>query len=186
MADEATTVSERTLFQLIYVLPWSTVCIVGILLLWKPEELTGHLQEQAFSMGVDVRTLIVYSLLAVVGSTLLVIGGWKLYVYLRYERVHEDVGRLIYERERNALIALFNSLDGKNWFNKIRWCSDEPIDRWHGVKLDPVTHRVNKLILPENRLAGMRPPYHHCQPPLHLISYSRQDPRGAGSSGSAD
>eukprot|EP00981_Chlorochromonas_danica_P003772 scaffold691_cov181-Ochromonas_danica.AAC.25 len=68
--------------------------------------------------------------------------------------INHQVIRGIHEKERIALITLFHSLEGNNWYNKIRWCSEEPIDRWHGVKLDPLTHRVNKIILPENRLAG--------------------------------
>lgn len=149
------TASERTLFQLVYVLPWSTVCIIAILLLWKPDELKYHLQTKADYMGVDIRTLIVYSILAVVGVIVLVYIGYQLLDYIRQPKVDESEARSIYEQEREALVAIFEEMDGKNWYNKIRWCSDEPIERWHGVKLDPVTHRVNKLILPENRLGGV-------------------------------
>ncbi len=115
------------------------------------------LQEKAAYLNVNIPTVVVYFLVAIVGSILLVIIGWKLYAYWRDNRVNQAMQREIYEQEKAVLITLYNALDGKNWFNKARWCSSEPINRWHGVKMDPKTHRVNKLILPENRLTGKRP-----------------------------
>lgn len=36
-------------------------------------------------------------------------------------------------RDRNALIAFYNSLDGPNWINNTNWSSAAPLNTWHGV-----------------------------------------------------
>ncbi len=35
--------------------------------------------------------------------------------------------------EREALIAIYNALDGDNWINNENWCSDKPVGEWYGV-----------------------------------------------------
>ncbi len=35
--------------------------------------------------------------------------------------------------EREALIAIYNALDGDNWTNNTNWCSDKPVGAWAGV-----------------------------------------------------
>lgn len=35
--------------------------------------------------------------------------------------------------EREALIAIYNALDGDNWTNNENWCSDKPVSEWWGV-----------------------------------------------------
>lgn len=40
------------------------------------------------------------------------------------------------EKERNALIALYNSLGGGGWTNKANWCSDKPVEEWYGVTVN--------------------------------------------------
>lgn len=35
--------------------------------------------------------------------------------------------------ERNALIAIYNALDGANWTKNDNWCSDKPVGEWYGV-----------------------------------------------------
>lgn len=48
----------------------------------------------------------------------------------------------IYEKERNALIALYNSTGGDNWGDdngtpvKDGWLSDAPVSTWNGIKTD--------------------------------------------------
>ena len=37
------------------------------------------------------------------------------------------------EKERDALIAIYNALDGDNWINNTNWCSDKPVGEWYGV-----------------------------------------------------
>lgn len=38
------------------------------------------------------------------------------------------------EKEREALIAIYNSAGGKNWSRSDNWCSDRPLNEWFGVK----------------------------------------------------
>src|SRR3546814_382265 len=37
--------------------------------------------------------------------------------------------------QRWALTRLYGATDGDNWRRREKWCSDEPIDNWQGVKL---------------------------------------------------
>lgn len=39
--------------------------------------------------------------------------------------------------EREALIAIYNALDGDNWTNNENWCSDKPVGEWYGVYVNP-------------------------------------------------
>lgn len=36
-------------------------------------------------------------------------------------------------QEREALIAIYNALDGDNWTNNENWCSNKPVGEWEGV-----------------------------------------------------
>ena len=58
--------------------------------------------------------------------------------------------------ERETLVALYNSAGGENWKNNENWLSDEPLDRWYGVRM--VGGRVTELHLGGNGLKGMIPP----------------------------
>ncbi len=40
------------------------------------------------------------------------------------------------QKEREALIALYNALDGDNWTKKTNWCSDSPVGEWAGITTD--------------------------------------------------
>eukprot|EP01031_Cornospumella_fuschlensis_P040536 gene40536-49411_t len=157
MADISWSPTEKAIFRAVYVFPWTAVAIASILFAFKRDQVTYFLAEQADQWKVDIRTMIVFTILGVVGSIVVSIGAVSLYVYIRDQREEGNNQRDLYEEERRALVSLFESLDGKNWFDKTRWCSDEPIGRWHGVKLNPQTGRVNKLILPDNRLGGVIP-----------------------------
>ena len=55
--------------------------------------------------------------------------------------------------DREALIAFYNATDGPNWKNNTNWCSDEPLDTWHGVTTDS-EGRVTEISLNNNRLSG--------------------------------
>ena len=59
--------------------------------------------------------------------------------------------------DREALIALYNSTDGPNWFQSQNWLTEEPIGNWYGVRADTVG-RVLSLTLRNNRLSGPIPP----------------------------
>jgi hypothetical protein len=79
------------------------------------------------------------------------------YLFANYDRKRTEgltKVRLAYQAERKSLIQIFEALNGEAWFDKTGWLSSLPLSKWKGVKLDPYTKRVNKLILPSNRLAG--------------------------------
>ncbi len=50
-----------------------------------------------------------------------------------------DVGRE--DREREALIAIYNALGGDNWTSNQNWCSDKPVSEWSGVTVYPDGYR---------------------------------------------
>ncbi len=49
-------------------------------------------------------------------------------------------------KERDALIAIYNALDGDNWANNENWCSDKPVGEWFGV--GTLMLDTNNIILP--------------------------------------
>ena len=59
------------------------------------------------------------------------------------------------ERDRAALIALYEATDGANWTNNVGWTSDAPMGEWYGVTVDD--GRVAQLKLRENNLAAQIP-----------------------------
>lgn len=58
--------------------------------------------------------------------------------------------------ERDALIAIYNSLDGDNWTNNENWCSDKPISEWWGVHAN-TEGCVVAIYLNHNNLSGSIP-----------------------------
>ena len=60
-----------------------------------------------------------------------------------------------YLADREALVALYNATEGKNWANNKNWLSEEPLDGWYGVTLS--NGRVTRLVLPGNQLTGPIP-----------------------------
>ena len=39
-------------------------------------------------------------------------------------------------KEREALIAIYDALNGDNWTNNTNWCSDKPVSEWYGIAID--------------------------------------------------
>ena len=60
------------------------------------------------------------------------------------------------ETDREALVALYNATDGKNWNESDNWLSDAPLGEWKGVLTDD--RRVVVLYLGDNGLTGEIPP----------------------------
>jgi hypothetical protein len=56
-----------------------------------------------------------------------------------------------------ALVDLYNSTNGPGWQNNTNWLSAYPLDTWYGVTLDANTHRLIRLSLNANRMAGPIP-----------------------------
>lgn len=68
----------------------------------------------------------------------------------------ETVPDYQYAIEREALIAIYNALDGDNWTNNENWCSDKPINEWYGIQTEQ--NMVTDIYLPSNGLVGNLPP----------------------------
>ena len=60
------------------------------------------------------------------------------------------------DRDRAALIALYESTNGSGWTNSANWVSDAPVEQWHGVTVD-ANGRVVELSLQRNGLQGELP-----------------------------
>ena len=52
-----------------------------------------------------------------------------------------------------VLVSLFEAMNGRGWYRKSNWLSDEPLDAWQGVGVD-ATGRVDSLGLAGNNLKG--------------------------------
>ena len=61
-----------------------------------------------------------------------------------------------YERDRAALMALYEATGGKNWTRSDNWCSDKPFGDWFGVDTDS-KGRVTSIFLQQNNLTGHIP-----------------------------
>ena len=60
------------------------------------------------------------------------------------------------ERDREALVALYNAAAGPNWKSNNNWLTDVPIGEWSGVTTDDNGH-VTELELVSNQLSGEIP-----------------------------
>ena len=58
--------------------------------------------------------------------------------------------------EREALIAIYNALDGENWANNENWCSDKPVEEWYGLGVD-MYGSVTSLSMYNNGASGEIP-----------------------------
>ena len=61
----------------------------------------------------------------------------------------------VVQQDRDALIALYNSTDGANWWNNTNWLSTQPVYEWYGVKMRG--DRVIEINLLYNNLNGTLP-----------------------------
>lgn len=59
-------------------------------------------------------------------------------------------------REREALIAFYDALDGDHWLNNDNWCSDNPVGDWFGIEVDS-EGRITGIELAGNNLNGIVP-----------------------------
>ena len=59
--------------------------------------------------------------------------------------------------DREALVALYETMGGPNWVDAENWLTDAPIGDWHGVESD-ASGRVVRLVLFRNNLTGPIPP----------------------------
>lgn len=60
-----------------------------------------------------------------------------------------------YQREREALIAFYNAMNGDNWSNNTNWCSDKDVREWYGVDVaGNGNNHVVAISLGDNKLSG--------------------------------
>jgi len=63
----------------------------------------------------------------------------------------------VFEADSLALVALYESTDGKHWTNNENWLSEEPVDTWWGISLNVNRNRVRWIFLDDNNLTGTIP-----------------------------
>ncbi len=61
----------------------------------------------------------------------------------------------VLESDSLALVHLYKSAGGENWYNQNNWLSDAPVDDWWGITV--VNNRVSWIILNNNNLIGTIP-----------------------------
>jgi Leucine-rich repeat (LRR) protein len=61
----------------------------------------------------------------------------------------------IVDEEYDALISLYNNMDGEHWKDNTNWKSTEPVSKWHGVTVSDI--HVKKINLSANELKGNIP-----------------------------
>ena len=58
-------------------------------------------------------------------------------------------------RDRDALVALYESTNGQGWTNRTNWLSDRPLGEWYGVTTDRQGRVIQLEIIPEE-FQGLR------------------------------
>ena len=70
--------------------------------------------------------------------------------------VSDKIGDNCANRDRDALVALYNATDGANWHNNTNWLSDQPVGEWYGIDTDK-NGNVDVMLLQNNNLRGTIP-----------------------------
>ena len=84
--------------------------------------------------------------------------GWKSTRRNDFDRLDLSFCARIHDRsDTETLAAIYNALGGEEWKNNTNWLSDEPVDDWHGIRVD-ADGRGDALNLRDNRLSGEIPP----------------------------
>lgn len=60
---------------------------------------------------------------------------------------------LVPRKDRNVLVAFYESTGGQQWSDKSNWLSDRPLESWYGVTVN-AEGRVTEIDLPNNNLRG--------------------------------
>lgn len=111
------------------------------------------LDDYASQYSLSRVVMVVLLLAALLGFVVFIWGSYTLYHYNRFLSRKKTERRTILALEKQTLLTLFDSLNGNEWKDKTKWCSDEPIDRWKGVKVNR-SGRIQKIILDDNQLSG--------------------------------
>ncbi len=134
--------------------PLTTITMVVILMAFKYDIWLDLLEENSVYFGISKMGLILTASLVILIIMATGVVVWKGCEDWLASREIQMENEKYYQKERDALVALYESLNGDTWIKNTNWCSDQPVHMWKGVKVDPVTKRVNKLILSENNLTG--------------------------------
>jgi len=57
--------------------------------------------------------------------------------------------------EREALVDIYLSTSGHNWFNKMNWLTFEPVSKWY--KVGVLTSHVHSIVMSSNGMSGKLP-----------------------------
>jgi hypothetical protein len=68
---------------------------------------------------------------------------------------HQDIYAQVLEQDSLALVALYDSTDGDNWFTNENWKTDSLVSTWSGIFV--LDGRVMMIALPSNNLKGTIP-----------------------------
>jgi len=160
---------------LLKVFPYTTVGILAIVMAFRYELVEDWIRVVSEYLETERTQTIVLLAVGVVVAMVVVHMIWSAFYYYVNLQASKKAAEVLYIKERNALMAIFNAMDGKLWRDKTRWGSDEPIERWKGVKIDHTTGRVNKLLLAENNLGGMCTEYVLVLNSLHVSTLYGSD-----------
>jgi hypothetical protein len=134
--------------------PYSTLAIIGLVLAFKYDLAMEMIKMNAAYFNLPEQRFIVYLVLVVIALMFTMQFGWFVYglitnfIFDYFENIRLE------KKERAALIVLYESLNGKSWLKNTNWCTSVPLCEWKGVKINPTTRRVNKLILADNEIKG--------------------------------
>lgn len=141
-------------FTIAGAVPLTTICMICVLFVLKRDTFHEILEMQSSYYNISQFYLIVLTTIVIAVVMILCSTIYMFVQYILQQRRQQQTLRQLHEAEKSALITIFNALNGRRWTDKTYWCSNEPLHRWKGVKLNPETKRVNKLILPDNDLEG--------------------------------
>jgi hypothetical protein len=148
------------LFKFMQFIPYTTLSMIAVLVsigIAGSETYRTKIQSDYHSV---VSFLIIHSdnVMLAIGILILLVAvtivGYYIYkdIKKRIETKKQIQNLMIIQR--NQLMRLYRSTGGDRWRDRTRWGSSESIDRWKGIHINHQTGRVNKIILPENRLIG--------------------------------
>src|SRR6476660_8549772 len=63
--------------------------------------------------------------------------------------------KAVNKQDSLALVDLYNSTDGPNWYDNTNWLTKSPVSTWYGITVSSV--RVSKIVIDFNNLNGSIP-----------------------------
>lgn len=134
--------------------PYSTLTILLVVVAFKYQLALEIWELNANYWNLSKERFIIYFVAIVVGLMFLVQLVWFIVAHaVNFMKEYRE-GLKLDKKEREALIAVFHALNGTTWNKKDKWLSNEHVSNWKGVKMNPTTKRVNKLILADNNCTG--------------------------------